>query len=233
MKKILIALGFVFAFGAATAQEKGTKVLGIKIGGAMPTGEFAEYDGGNAESGINLEIKSEYFIQDNFAITLIGRSQANSIDAQALADDLGRSTGANVEVSSESWAIGQLLVGVHGLIPIGNANVVFVSGRIAAGLITATSPDIKGRIYDSQSSMNFTIDESTGSGFGYLIGSGFTFNVSSLINLNLAVDYTGGSVDFDNVRSSTTSSDGTNVSYEDTDQSFSTTNISLGIDFKF
>ncbi|MEX2380041.1 MAG: hypothetical protein WD530_04825, partial [Vicingaceae bacterium] len=136
-------------------------------------------------------------------------------------------------IESEPWIISRVFGGLVTNISIGEEDKFFVTARFAGGLIGVISPEMTIKLHSSSSKSDTKVDEKTANGFGYLLGTGIKFKANKLINLNFNLDYSGGSVEFKNVRTTIVNDGSTEVSYEDIEQPFGSILLSLGLDYKF
>lgn len=232
MKNLII----LFAMSLLTAtncfsQDKG--YVAISLGSSTPIGDFASKDPNNnsagyAKSGAIFDISFGYKFGKNFGISALLRGQANSTDAQAIADQISRQNpGVSGTVESKTWSIGGYMVGGYGSFPI--SPKISFDTRLLFGFLSAISPEITVNLVGPGGTAWVKQNSSSSSTFAYLIGAGFKYDVGKRICLLANFDYLGAKPEFSNVE--TTSSTGSS-SKSTFSQSFGTINFGVGIGYR-
>jgi hypothetical protein len=217
-----------------TAQDK-KGYIGISLGPSLPIGDFASKNFSNtnagfATNGAIFDISFAYKLgKSNFGITGLIRGQANALDHQAMADELGNSLrGTNWTVESGgAWSLGGYFIGGIGSFPVSEKVSFDTKAMIGIGIstipeITITSSDNFGSYWTKQSS-------TTSSSLAYTLGVGFKFELGKSLYLLTNLDYLGSEPEFQNIDIVDSDGDRTKFTYK---QSIRTINLSIGIALK-
>jgi hypothetical protein len=232
MKNLIILLTIsLFTATNCFSQDKG--YIAISLGSSTPIGEFASKDPNNnaagyAKSGAIFDISYGYKFGKNFGISALLRGQANTTDAQAIADQLSKQNpGVSGTVDSKAWSIGGYMVGGYGSFPI--SEKVSFESKAMFGFLSATSPELTVNLSGPGGTAWFKQNSSSSSTFAYLLSAGFKYNAGKRICLLANFDYLGAKPEFSNVE--TTSSTGSS-SKSTFSQSFGTINFGVGIGYR-
>lgn len=224
MKKVFVLLAVLSMISASSfSQDKG--YFAVNIGPSIATGDFASTDNkegaGFAKGGAIFDLTFAYEVAPNFGLMAMLRGQANTVDAQALADEFAKQNPLlSGTVEATSWGLGGLMIGAYGSLPL--SNKVFFQPRAMIGFMSATSPEVKYTVsggWIKQSSQ-------TAGSMGYLVGAGFKFDVAKRLCLLTGIEYSGTKVNFKDVETTTSFGEMQNDSF---DQTIGAVNISLGI----
>lgn len=233
MKKTTIAimvLSTLIFVNKSEAQKKG--FVSLSLGTANPLGDFGSKEvtndkAGLANLGLVIDLTAGYIFHDNIGGIVMLRSQANPIDGQVFADALAKQlpSGITSTYSVKSWAIGSFLIGPFGSFKL--SEKFDFQPKILVGATSISNPEINVNF----SNNSWVKQASTNaSGFGYLIGAGVKYNMGERWCLSGNVDYTGASIDFKDV--TTTTSAGTTQKSNIT-INFASINTTIGIGYKF
>jgi hypothetical protein len=186
-------------------------------------------DAGMANAGLIFDIEFAYKLGGSkFGLAAMIRSQANPVDAQAIAEEFAnRSPGVLWTVESKPWSAGGILAGGFGSFPV--SDKVSFAAKAMIGFASASSPDMTINISGSGGSAWVKQSSVTATSFAFLIGTGFTFELSKRLCLLTHVDYFHTTPEFRNIeivssvgeRSRTTSS-----------ITMQTVNLSIGLGIK-
>jgi hypothetical protein len=234
MKKTILSLLASLAIVSQISAQDSKGYIGISLGPSIPLGDLSSKDADNpsagfASTGALVDISFAYKLGDgNFGITALLRGQANTTDAQSLANELAsRQPGILWTVESESWGIGGFMVGGYGSFPI--SEKTSFDTRALIGFLSSTSPEIN--LTGSFLGQSIWVRQSSANtfSFSYLLGAGFKFDIGSKLYLLTNIDYLGSNPEFSGVN--TTASDGSLIT-STFSQSMGTLNISVGIALK-
>jgi hypothetical protein len=234
MKKIALSFAaFLLILTQGFAQDKNGS-FGISIGSSIPMGDYKSTKpndkSGWAKTGLVLDLTLNHRIgENNYGIAVMLRGQANPFDAQAYADELAKQfPGVTALVRGEAWSTSALLIGGFVSVPA-SYNISFET-RFMIGSLNATSPKIDVTISDSKDSITINQESGTAKSFAYLIGAGFTFELSPSMCLLTNLDYLGAEPEFKNVKYTSNKGESDAVDFK---QDMGTLNITAGIAVNF
>lgn len=226
MKRLIFSTFMLLCIGISAQTS-----LSLKLGPAIPLGDFGANDDGLAESGFALELSSKFVITENLSLGLLYQSQGNSIDAEYLADQVQASfNGTSNTVTTVGWRLSRLYTVLNGQLEI--SEKLHLTGRLGGGLLMGTSPDIEILVNNQNNDAIIEMEESSSSSFGYIIGGGLLYDLSETLFLTFNYDVAGGSIEFDQSTKATTSNN-VQVSRTTFDQSTTTNLILFGIGYTF
>lgn len=218
--------------GNSSSYKKG--FIGIALGPSLPIGDFASKDpknnsAGYANMGAIFDISFAYKFGKQFGIAALIRSQSNSTDAQALADQLSQEIpgGISGTVESKMWSIGGYMVGGYGSFQI--SSKVSFDARLMLGFLSATTPELKISLSGPGGSAWIKQKSSSSSTFAYLIGAGFKFDVGNRICLLTNLDFLGAKPEFTNVEIVTSDGSSGKSTFS---QSYGAINLGVGIGYR-
>lgn len=156
------------------------------------------------------------------------RSQANGVDAQAIANELVL-PGYRVTVETGTYSLGGLFLGGYGSFPI--SEKLDFDTRAMLGFASVSSPtyDIRYSAIGVGDVLTFKQTSSTSGAFAYNIGAGLRWNVGRKICLLWMLDYMATNPEFE---FDFTNIDGTTTRRK-YDQPISTFNSSISIGYRF
>jgi hypothetical protein len=234
LKSIFLTCFLVSFISSSVAQDK-KGYIGISLGPSFPIGDFASKNFSNrnagfATTGAIFDISFAYKLgKSNFGITGLIRGQANALDVQAMADELGNSLrGTNWTVESGgAWTLGGYFIGGIGSFPVSEKVSFDTKAMIGIGIstipeITITSSDNFGSYWTKQSI-------TTSSSLAYTLGVGFKIELGKSLYLLTNLDYLGSEPEFQNIDIVDSDGDRTKFTYK---QSIRTINLSIGIALK-
>lgn len=234
MKKIVLTALTLIVYLIGQAQDKGFINLS-PLGGSFAVGEFSSTDftksnPGLAQTGNRFDINAGVKFHEKIGAQILLRAQINPLDVQAMSNYLASisSAGTKGSVTSAEWAVFSILVGTYASFKLSNKFVF--EPRILAGYTSMANPDLNITLTNGTSSSWVKQSSITGGGFGYLLGAGLKYNLSKRWHLNYNLDYTGASVSFKGIK--TTSSAGTTETSDGTVE-FSSINTGIGIGYNF
>jgi hypothetical protein len=228
--KNLISILFLLIVNLCWAQDKG--FVAVSIGPSIPIEDFASKNSSNvaagyANPGAIFDVSFQYKLGKYFGISALLRGQANTTDAQAIANELAREIN-NVTwiVESNPWSIGGILIGGTASVPIGLKDKVSFESRAMFGFLNAASPEINitGRI-DSQSEWAQQHSKMS-TAFSYLLGAGFKFNIAKRLCVLTNIDFLSAKPEFKDVLITNSKGDYITNTFS---QKFGTINIGFGI----
>src|SRR5690606_1448615 len=234
MKKIVFSLiALLIIVSQSYAQEK-KGYIGISLGPSIPMGDLSSKDADNdaagwANTGAIFDISFAYKLGGgNFGLTALLRGQANSTDAQALADELANQyPGINWTVESGGWGIGGLMFGGFGSFPLSDKSSF--DTRAMIGFLSASSPELTVTGTGPGGTAWIKQGSTAASSFAYLLGAGFKFDVGRKLYLLTNIDYLGSNPEFRNVETTTSLGTRERSSWS---QSMGTLNLSIGLALK-
>jgi hypothetical protein len=197
-KTYFFPLLFVLAvtFGV-NAQAKGK--ISLSFGGSVPIGDFAKSDYNDSTSGFAqtdafASIEGIYPLKKNLGLLGIIGFGRNPIDADALVQGLGEeianSTGQTVSISVEvgSWEVLSIMGGAILTAPVDEKISLNIKG--AAGLMSATSPELKATVtIPGTGSFEVSQTSAKSPALCFLIGGGAGYKLSNKWEMQLNVDY--------------------------------------------
>jgi len=234
MKKIVFSLiALLTIVSQSYAQEK-KGYIGISLGPSIPMGNLSSKDADNdaagwANTGAIFDISFAYKLGGgNFGLTALLRGQANSTDAQALADEFANQyPGINWTVESGGWGIGGLMFGGFGSFPLSDKSSF--DTRAMIGFLSASSPELTVTGTGPGGTAWIKQGSTAASSFAYLLGAGFKFDVGRKLYLLTNIDYLGSNPEFRNVETTTSLGTRERSSWS---QSMGTLNLSIGLALK-
>ncbi len=248
MKKLILLSSVLFFFCIkGVSQDNDRKgFTSTNLGLSFPTGNFGSTiftnsEAGYAMNGLVFDITFGHKILKSLGVTAIYRSQGNSVDVGAYAQDLanyfGRNNQAgttNVSVESSAYSLGGIMAGFYGSFPM--AKKLSFEPRVLVGFSAATLPAMTIETYESWTlHTTFIREQSASFAFSYIIGTGAKLDISKKICLMLNVDFYAAKAEWENVQEIGIGHvSGTTEIYNfDYSQKFSTLNLSTGIGFRF
>ena len=229
-KKNFLSILFLFLLHVCWAQDKG--YVAVSIGPSIPIEDFASKNSSNeaagyANPGAIFDVSFQYKFGKYFGISALLRGQANTTDAQAIANELAREIN-NVlwTVESNPWSIGGILIGGSASVPIGLNDKISFESRAMFGFLNATSPEINITGRTNSQSEWAKQQSKMATAFSYLLGAGFKFNIAKRICILTNIDFLSAKPEFKDVL--ITNSKGEFIS-NTFSQKFGTINIGLGI----
>jgi opacity protein-like surface antigen len=205
---ILICFFSISSFAEAPTPPKGHGrgkssskiVLGVAVGASIPMGWYGRKDtigkkdtlhhAGFAKTGIHFNVNFGYKFSDKVGIMILAGGTLNGFDGKAYDVAYGHST-ATVTTGTSNF-IGSYMVGPFFNLPAGDKLSIDI--RLLGGLMTASPSTVT-----SVTSLPFNGSSTeisafkASSGYGYDIGLGASYNVSSAVSIPLSIDYLGGS----------------------------------------
>lgn len=227
----LLLLATLFYSTLSNAQNKG--YIALSFGSSTPVGDFASKDPANnaagyAKSGAVFDVSFVYKLGKNLGIAALLRGQANTVDAQEMADFIARQyPGVSVSIESKTWSIGGYMVGGYGSYPV--SEKLSFETKVLFGFLSATSPQIDYFLVGPGGSGWVRQASASASAFSYLFGAGFKYDVSKRICLLAQFDYLGSKPEFTGVQ--TTNSTGY-YNKSTFSQSFGTINFGIGAGYR-
>lgn len=243
MKKnhILITTLLLCVSTVLLAQEKSNSYIGVTVGASSPMGDFAKADAGTygnwnntagfAKTGITIAIEGAYYFAPRFGIAgtiyFADHGGFSKSDAQTLGDSYTDAFAVDESTVSTTGGYRSLniMVGPQYTIPL--SSKLDFDVRVLAGVVKSFStPGMTVQLEDNEDS-KLIQKSSTGSAFGWQVGGGFRYSLTSKLGLMLKADYF--------------NSDGVKIDNENransagrlvTTQPMSWLNYSLGIAFK-
>jgi len=173
---LLLVLTIIMSSSVFAQEEKTEKkgFIGVTLGAAFPTGDFADndvnnIDAGLAENGLNITLATfGYYISDNFGLAGSWFGGGHTIET-----DFGNGI----------WSYGALVVGPMYTTQVNETT--FLDFKVMAGPTAG--------LFDFDS----LDDVESGSGFGYDLGVSLRFNLSEKIGFMLNADYFSTNAEFD------------------------------------
>lgn len=221
----------ILSIGSCFSQDKG--YIGVILGPSIPIGDFASVNPDNesagfAETGTLFELSFGYKIGENFGIAALIRGQSNSIDVQAMADDLSKAESSlKGTIKSEPWSAAAFMIGGYGSFPI--SEKFHFESKIMIGSLFGDSPEINISLTEPINNAWIKQEEADASAFAFLVGVGFKYDVGNRVCLLANLDYLGAKPEFSNVE---TSASFTATETNTFSQSFNTINFGIGIGFR-
>jgi opacity protein-like surface antigen len=211
--------------------------VGLSFGGSMPSEEFArkslEDDGGYALPGFVLEFSGAYIFDYFIGLAGTATFSSNSIDRDEFGEDIAEAilpgqspaeTTVNFKVGN--WMYANVMAGPMFTIPAWKLNFDI---RGVAGLSFMVSPPQE--IYVKSGDEEYFERRSRQTvNFAYMLGTGIRFNVNSAYSIRLSADY------FRSKPSFTVDENGllgTITGKKSYDMTVGTTNINIGIAYRF
>lgn len=165
---------------------------------------------GFAKTGFHFNVWGQYMIAGPIGVKLMIGGSMISYDVSTLNSDIatqyiayspGHSSAGAPTFTSNSYYVGQYLIGPSLKLPAGKFNI---EGQILVGLLSTTYPTLTQNIDQTSGGGGFTYTETgtsvttfkSASGFGYNISAGIEDKIAPLIGLHLDVGYTGSSLSY-------------------------------------
>jgi len=190
-----IAIGSVLSAQQIQFQQEQEQpkrgYIGISIGAAMPTGEFASDDidgeySGYAKTGLSLQlINFGYTFGSNIGIAGMWTGNAFNVNGEEMIQDLGL---GGLTIQSDPWSFGALMFGLLISLPADKFNVDF---RAMLGYGYAKAPELSFTGYIEGELINITQKSASANAVAYDFGMGFRIPLSRLICVNILIDYVG------------------------------------------
>lgn len=228
-KKNLVWILFLLIGNISLAQDKG--YAAISIGPSIPIEDFASKNSSNeaagyANPGAIFDVSFQYKLGKYFGVSALLRGQANTTDAQAIANELAREIN-NVlwTVESNPWSIGGILIGGSASVPIGINDKISFESRAMLGFLNATSPEINITGRTNSQSEWVKQQSKMANAFSYLFGAGFKFNIAKRFCFLTTIDFLSAKPEFKDVIITNSNGDYISNTFS---QKFGTINIGLG-----
>ena len=163
--------------------------IGISVGAAIPTGNFASTDiddeyAGYAQTGFSLQLVNfGYRFGNRLGLAAMWSGAAFKMDAAAFGKSSG--LGSN-NFETDYWSSGALMAGLLVSVP---STIMDVDFRIMAGPSYGQSPEVRYSGIIEGQYINFVQESGASYTFGFDAGVGLRFNLFKFLNLNLLFDY--------------------------------------------
>ena len=229
-KKNFLSILFLFILHVCWAQDKG--YVAISIGPSIPIEDFASKNSSNvaagyANSGAIFDVSFHYKLGKYFGVSALLRGQANTTDAQAIANDLAREiNNVTWTVESNPWSIGGILIGGSASVPIGINDKISFESRAMFGFLNATSPEINITGRTNSQSEWAKQQSKMATAFSYLLGAGFKFNFAKRLCFLTNIDFLSAKPEFKDVLITNSNGDFISNTFS---QKFGTINIGFGL----
>ncbi len=214
----------------SSAQDKG--YVAISLGPSIAIEDFASKNSSNvaagyANAGAIFDVSFQYKLGKYFGVSALLRGQANTTDAQAIANELAREIN-NVlwTVESNPWSIGGILIGGSASVPIGLNDKISFESRAMFGFLNATSPEINITGRTNSQSEWAKQQSKMATAFSYLFGAGFKFNIAKRFCVLTNIDFLSAKPEFKDVLITNSKGDYITNTFS---QKFGTINIGFGI----
>lgn len=188
-----------------TKLEAGYIVVTGGLG--IPTGDYASTDiknnnaAGLAKNGGSFGLTAFFRLTKNFGLTLMYRSQSNTVDPDPIKKDAVNSyPNMSWDVQVDPWKINYLLFGVGDYIKIDNNDALHLGIHAMIGPAFATSPKETITAYQNGSYITGVQDAVTsGAVVAYLMGFTFKCDIGRRLCIVFSADYTNTKPTFSNI----------------------------------
>jgi hypothetical protein len=204
--------------------------ISIATGNFKKTGNWLDH-GGTAENGIYTAIALEFQFLEYFLATFslgTNTNEFNKNNFQNLMATRLVTTPTDVINDPESYVSTFAMVGIKGIIPIGNQFKFYLNPKIGRGTIKSPFIDLRSNAFFNTFDQFIAEEEERTSLFGLSIG--IDAYIISSISVNLDASYLKGNYDLNRIIKQ-------DFTFDDTENiqniKYSTMNISLGLAFHF
>lgn len=248
MKRVFIMSTVFFLFSTEGISQNNDRrgFSSFNLGISLPTGNykstnFSNSESGYASTGFCLDFTLGYKIRPKLGLTALLRSQANSLNVGAYAQDLANYFGRNnpalttsVSVESSAYSIGGIMGGGYGSFLM--KDKLSFEPRILIGFSSAILPAMTTETYESGTKLTtFIREQSSTFAFSYIIGTGAKFDMSEKICIMLNMDFYSAKAEWYDVKEVGIGhiTGNTEIFEFDYSQKFSTLNICAGVGLRF
>lgn len=180
-------------------QDKG--YIGLGLGPSFALGDFASVDGDNdnagfAKGGLLFDLSFGYKLNDRFGFAGLIRSQAHTVNADALAR-AGALPGYLLTVQADAYGIGAYFLGGYGSFEI-NESMSFET-RAMIGYAVTQAPAVNYRYSNLTNGQIFLFDQGAASAgaFAYDLGVGIRRNLGKRFSMASMLDVMGTNPEFE------------------------------------
>jgi hypothetical protein len=234
MKKIALSFAaFLLILTQGFAQDK-RAFFGVSLGPSFAISDFGSKnpkdDPGWAETGLTIDLSFTYKFKGSiFGIAAMSRSQNNSIDEQAIADDMSkRYSDVSFTANSESWESKATLIGFIIELPISKR--VNIASKVLFGYVNTLAPELHISGSSRGGSAWTKQEKSYANSYSFLVGTAFKIDMGSHVCFLTNVDYMGFETKFENVLITNSYNE---ISILDFEQKIRTINITAGLAINF
>jgi hypothetical protein len=227
----LILLAFSLTFNVVSQEKKNQ--INFSIGPSFAIGNFGEEstsieNSGSAVIGVNLYLYYGHKFTRNIGVGIKWFGNSNLFETNKFLSDLDEQKGGSWSTKPSYWGLGGFLAGMTGHIP--TREKIVVDFRILIGYPVLSSPESK-FTDESRSNIWINMESSSARGFGYNIGTGFSYFFHPKWCVNINLDYIGANFRFQNIN--LYDSNGSLDYFHDLKQRVSLINSTIGIGFNF
>jgi hypothetical protein len=235
---VFLGLFMIIANLAITGQEQDPRSISFAVGAAVPTGDFASTDPGNADGGLampglSIHVSNRFPFQDGFGFTMTTVISVNGTDAEATDQ-----AAAALEVLDPSfqwsidttyWMASTFTVGPFFATRSDNLEFVLNTG---IGMSIALSPMVQVSGVSGFDRLNVVSEATLGLGIAWHLGGEVLYHFSEKTAVFTGLAYLWTNPSFD--QSSTTTLNGQSAGTETTsfDQEISKITIPFGISYR-
>lgn len=203
MNKFIIVVFLIIGFAVSiSAQEKGTGIVKVRMGMALPTSDFGKNDGSLQYSsfvgnGLNMGFESAYFYNDNIGIGVLLSYNRTRIDQNRL---VGAYINANNQYDTAFSNVAPFrmvagLIGIHFNLPV-NDYFAFTM-KFMMGTFVVQKPAGTVKVFQNDNTVQlFSQTENISSNFAILPGLGFRINPIENWGITTDMEYIGSTLPF-------------------------------------
>lgn len=233
---LLLSIFFLLSAQAQEAEKFKSEELGMSIGAAIPTGDFASErsSGGMASTAYLVQLNFNHRFTDLFGITAIARHQSHKVDPDLLKRAVVTKHHTSVMASTTDWKINSYLLGAFVSLPFGPESNFYMNFEALAGLSTSSSPALAITAVSDGYNVSSTQSSGDAKAFTFMAGAGLKYYFSEEMALSFAGDFIASEYKFEDIRvSSKNSSNQYESSQHTVRQEICSFNLHLGILFLF
>lgn len=228
-----IALQLLLCLTATIVHSQDRGFIGLGLGPSFALGDFASVDGNNdnagfAAGGLLVDLSFGYKLGERFGVAGLIRSQANTLDADALAR-AAVAPGYMLTVQTGSYGLGGFFLGGYGSFEI-NEKLSFET-RALIGYAVTQAPSSDFRYSNLSNGQTILLKQGTASAgaFAYNVGIGIRRNLGKRFGLSTMLDFIGTNPEFEY---QVTDFDGS-TSYTVVSQPVSALNVTVNFAYRF
>lgn len=233
-------IGLLFSLTVYTQEENQTiknSEIGVSIGAAVPTGDFADDNAnrsraGLASTGYLLQINYNYKLTESFGFMALLRHQNHKVEPDPIAEAMGQFPQSYFIINTTNWKINSYMIGAFASLPINPNKNFYLDFMLAGGITSSTTPSFSIDISNHAVSGSSYQESAKGKGFGLMGGMQLKYYLNDEIGLSFSTDFLTSSHEYEKI---TVSGKNNLNQYEskkfDTDQTITSFNLKAGILF--
>lgn len=263
-KAALILAGLLWCSFAALSQQRNTSSLALTIGSSFPAGNFGNTDfydhaSGFANMGQATSLSYLHPVAKKWNLLFSISGQRNPVNRKVFESGLSSmpvSTAVyftsdpnnqspvaadttvyrNWKFDKAAWLFASLQAGMQRVFAIDHRSWVAINA--SAGIVSASSPHLKGSSVTDTASAYIEQTKKTAVGFAFTTGAGYNYLFTKKLFLSAALSFTGtGNLSFKNIKTTLSTSQGMypantlsqSTVISDGLQAVNTINISVGV----